>query len=308
MRRRGLVSMLVAGTVAVSAIAVSVGGGEKYMGAATPTPTATGTPGACDPAADCYPKPTSSGVGATGIPSGRTTATTCTTTPASGAVLEDCLFPGGSTITTTGAGATYRYSRFKGQLTKAGTGTLTVEYSTFGPDSGCQNYDNSFTGSNYTVRYSRFNDHVSEGPRDAGNNILIEENFIGPMCSNPGDHADGIQGFGGGTNVVIKHNTIDISTAADVNSAIFISDSSEMADVQANLVKGGTFSIKLNDDFTPDHGPWILIGNRIVNNSWLFGPMSNAGTSFNSSTCSDNRLVTIDAAYNVTALGSVVGC
>jgi hypothetical protein len=31
---------------------------------------------------------------------------------------------------------------------------------------------------------------------------------------------------------------------------------------------GGGYTIRLHDDFTPDHGPWMLIGNRIVNNSW----------------------------------------
>ena len=57
---------------------------------------------------------------------------------------------------------------------------------------------------------------MSEGPRVAGSNILIEDNLIGSMCSNSGDHADGIQGYGGGTNIVIRHNTIDLRTAKDV--------------------------------------------------------------------------------------------
>jgi hypothetical protein len=275
---------------------------------ATPTPTPTPT-GDCQAADNCYPKPQSTGVsGATGIPAGHTPKSGCTTNPGSGAVLTDCLYNGNTTITTSGSGATIRYSQFTGQVTHSGSGTLTVEYSNFGPTSGCQDYDNSFTGSNYTVRYSRFNEHVSEGPRVAGSNIDIEQNFIGPMCSNPGDHADGVQGYGGGTNIKIIHNTIDQRTAKDVTSPIFFADQSQSADVENNLVAGGSYSLRLQDDFSPDHGPWLLLGNRIVDKAWDFGPMDNVGTSLTAQTCSDNRLVNIDSGYNVTSVGSVVSC
>lgn len=277
---------------------------------ASPVPTATATPTSdqCLASANCYPKPSNVGSGATGVPGGHTPKTGCTSSPASGQVLTDCLFTGNVTVTTTGAGATYRTSEFRGQVKHVGTGTLTVEYSNFGPASGCQTYDNSFTGSNYTVRYSRFNSHVSEGPRDSGSNVLIEGSFIGPMCSSPGDHADGIQGYYGGDNVVIRHNTIDIRTADYVTSAIFIADSSESAIVRDNLVMGGGYTVRLHDDFVPDHGPWALIGNRIVSGAWDYGPMSNSGTSFTAETCSDNRLVTIDSSYNITNLDRELTC
>lgn len=261
----------------------------------TPTPSPTVTPGAF---------PNQSNTGAIG----HTPSASCTTSPASGAVLSDCLYSGGATITTSGAGATYRFSEFRGQVTHNGAGTLTIESSNFGPASGCQTYDNSITGGNYTVRGSRFNTHVSEGPRVADSNIDIEDNLIGPMCSNPGDHSDGVQGYFGGTNIKIIHNTIDQRTAADVTSPIFFADSSQSADVENNLVAGGGYSLRLQDDFTPDHGPWLLIGNRIVDGAWDFGPMDNVGTSFTAQTCSDNRLVNIDSSYNVTSTGALVDC
>jgi hypothetical protein len=223
-------------------------------------------------------------------------------------VVTDCLFGGGVTITTSGSGATYRFSEFRGQVTHAGSGTLTIEYSDFGPTSGCQKYDNSLTGGNYAVRYSRFNEHVSEGPRVASSNIVIEENFIGPMCSSPGDHADGIQGYGGGTNVLIRHNTIDQRSAAEVTAPIFFADNSQSARVEDNLVAGGGYSLRLHDDFSTDRGPWTLLRNRIVNRAWSYGPMNNVGTSFTASTCADNRLVDIDSSYNITSTGSVANC
>jgi hypothetical protein len=276
---------------------------------ATPEPTPTPEPsGDCLASENCYPKPANSGPGATGVPPFHAPAAGCTANPASGTVLTDCLFTGIVDITTTGSGATYRFSEFRGQIRHRGTGTLTVELSTFGPTSGCNNDDNAFTGSNYTVRNSRFNSHLHEGPRDAGSNILIEENFIGPICSGPGDHADGIQGYGGGTNVLVRHNTIDMRTAQDVTSAIFMADSSESARVEDNLVMGGGYTIRLHDDFTPDHGPWTLIRNRLVDGAWTYGPMNNALTTFTSQTCVDNRAVTIDGAYEITSSGRIIGC
>lgn len=305
--------------VATMAIFIALwvaGGGDPHNGGiATPTPTVTVTPtpttppeGACLASDNCYPKSGNVGAGATGIPAGHTASNNCTTNPADAQIMTDCLYASSTTINTTGSGATIRYSRFKGMVTHTGAGTLVVEYSTFGPDSGCSSYDNSFTGPNYAVRNSRFNEHVGEGPRVSYDNILIEENFIGPMCSNPGDHADGIQGYGGGNNIVITHNTIDQRTASDVTSPIFMADNSSSADVRYNLVAGGGYSIRLHDDYTPDHGPWVLIGNRIVTPGYGYGPMSNSGTTFTASTCQDNRLVTIDGGYNITSTGATIGC
>jgi len=256
---------------------------------------------------NCYPKPVNSGVGATGVPVGHTPASSCTTSPASGAILTDCLFTNGVTITTSGSGATYRFSEFRGMVTHTGSGTLTVEYSNFGPTSGCQTYDNSFTGGNYVIRFSRFNTHVSEGPRDADNNILIEENFIGPMCSNPGDHADGVQGFGGGTNVKILHNTFDMRTATDTTANVFMADNSLAADVENNLFMGAGYGLRLHNDTADASSLWIAIGNRFVSGSFGFGTFISSNITWTTN-CSDNRNVTIDASYNITSVGSIIGC
>ena len=77
--------------------------------------------------------------------------------------------------------------------------------------------------------------------------------------------------------------------------------------MQNNLVAGGG-STSASTTISPDHGPWVLKGNRIVNGAWSFGAMDNTGTTFTASTCSDNRLVSIDAGYNVTSVGAVVNC
>ena len=102
---------------------------------------------------------------------------------------------------------------------------------------------------------------------------------------------------------MVRHNTIDIRPAQYVTSAIFFAAASQSAKVEDNLVMGGGYTIRLHDDFSPDRGPWTLLRNRIVDGAWSYGPMTNTGTSFTASTCSDNRLVTIDSSYKVTSVG-----
>lgn len=271
----------------------------------TPSPTPTPTPtGDCLASAGCYPKPSNDGVGATGVPIGHVPASGCTTSPADGAVLEDCQFNGAVTIATTGAGATYRYSQFTGFVTHAGPGTLTLDYSDFGQASGCA--DEEILGGDYTVTHSRFNAHVSEGPRVSDSNIDIEDNFIGPMCSNSGDHADGVQGVGGGTNVRIVHNTIDQRTAQDVSSTILIADSSKSADVEDNLLAGGSYTLHEGNDTGTPSSQWAELRNLLVDQSWAFGPFYNTGISWSAANCSGNKYVLIDADYNVTAIDTVI--
>lgn len=262
--------------------------------------------GTCLASEDCFPKPSNTGAGATGIPPGHTPAGGCTTSPSSGATVDDCLFTGEVTITTTGSGATYRYSEFRARVTHAGSGTLIIEYSTWAPTSCGGQGDSSITSANYEVRFSRFNPNVSEGPRIAGSNISIHDNFIGNMCANPGDHADGIQGFGGGTNVVIRHNTIDQRAASpNWTAPIFIADGSDAAHAEDNLLVGGTYSLRLHNDDNTAASNWRAVGNRIVEDEYEFGPIS---TSNWNGTCSDNRLVTIDGSYNITSLGATQSC
>jgi len=141
-----------------------------------------------------------------------------------------------------------------------------------------------------------------------GANSTFEHNFIGPICSNPGDHADGIQAVGAGQNNIVHHNTIDLRTAVDFNAPIFFADNSESATVTDNLVMGGNFSIRIHDDATPDIGPWIITGNRIVTGSYSNSPASTVNTTCATTTWTNNRLVTINASYVILTTGAVVDC
>jgi hypothetical protein len=185
------------------------------------------------------------------------------------------------------------------------TGSLTIQDSTVGPPSGCLTVE-ALAYENYTATRVEFR-NVGDGPRVSGDNVTVQDSYI-HLCSQPGDHSDGIQGYGGGSNVLIKHNTIDQRDAKDVTSPIFFADGSKSATVQNNLLAGGGYTIRIHDDHTPDIGPWVITGNRIVQNAWVYGVVNNTATNCSTTTWTDNRLVNIDSNYNITSTGSEVGC
>jgi hypothetical protein len=222
-------------------------------------------------------------------------------------VIDGCIYTGD--VLVTAANVTIQRSRIYGHVWTNGRGSYTLTDSEVGPTSGC-NGDNALGFGNYTARRVYIH-NFGDGVRDSGSNITIEDSFL-LMCSNAGDHADGVQGYQGGTNIRINHNTIDMRRARDVNAAVFFADNSKAGTVTNNLLAGGGYTLRIHDDATPDIGPWVVTGNRIVAGSWNFGPVNNTNTTCSGSgarmTWSDNSLVTIDADYKVLTIGAAVGC
>jgi hypothetical protein len=247
-----------------------------------------------------YPTPS-----CTGVPAGTTLATVngSVTLSTPGQVYENKKVSG--SIQITAANVVIRNVEVTGRVYNSGNNTFTVEDSTIGPVTGCTNIEMMGYG-NYTARRVHMR-NAGDAFRVSGDNVLIEDSYAS-LCSVPGDHSDGVQGYFGGTNVIVRHNTIDQRGAQDVTSPIFFADDSESAVVQNNLLAGGGYSLRLHDDFNPDRGPWEATGNRIVQNSYSYGPANNVGTNCATTTWSDNRLVTIDANYNILTLGATVGC
>jgi hypothetical protein len=223
-----------------------------------------------------------------------------------GQVIDGVLITGSVRITA--ANVVIRNSEIRGTVWNSGNESkaFTIEDSTIGPPSGCAS-NNAIGFANYTLRRVHIR-NFSDGPRVSGSNITVEDSFM-LICSNSGDHSDGIQGYGGGTNVTIRHNTIDQRPASSVTAAIFFADSSQAATVRDNLLmSGGGYTLRIHDDFTPDHGPWIITGNRIVNGAWAFGPVLTTNTDCSTATWSDNSVVTIDGNYDVTGTVRTVSC
>jgi hypothetical protein len=273
------------------------------------TPTPTPTQGACLASANCFPKPTNTGLGATGIPAG-TTLKSCgssATLSTSNAVIDGCTYTG--SITVTGTNVTIRNSRIYGSIrTAAGSAnaSFTIENSELGATSGCSSYEALIGVQNYTARRNYLHSN-GDGFRVAGDNVTIEDNFV-TLCSNAGDHSDGIQGYFGGLRVLVNHNTIDQRPAASVTAPIFFADDSESATVTNNLllaINTSAYALRIHDDHAPDIGPWNITGNRMVGTKLTTNTECGASTT----KWTDNRNVTVDKNYDiVTTSTSLVGC
>jgi hypothetical protein len=240
----------------------------------------------------------------TGVPAGTSLTTVSSvnlSTP--GQVLIGRLVTGD--VNVSASNVVIRNSEIRGRISNSSGGSFTIEDSLVGPASGCASIE-AVGYSNYTARRVRMR-NVSDGFRVSGSNILIEDSFV-LLCSQSGDHSDGIQGYGGGTNVTVRHNTVDQRNAQDVTSPIFFADNSKSATVVDNLIMGGGYSLRIHDDYNPDIGPWIITGNRIVNGSWVNGAVDTTNTNCATTTWTDNRLVTIDSNYNILSLGALVNC
>lgn len=300
-----LTTSLLAAVVAVAGTAVSAQAAQSSHRPASQTLLET------------FPTPST-----TGVPAG----TTLTDLPPDGYDSD------GVPYYVVGANETITGKRFTGNLTISGNGAKIVNseiYGTIGNGNG--HYSFSVTDStigapdgngcngnvaiqfdNYTalrVRVRNFADAFRSTHRNGASNILIQDSFA-KLCSNPGDHSDGFQGYHGGTNVLIQHNTIDqrYTAPADTTAPIFNSDASKGISVKNNLLMGGTFTIRMDGDGTVS----VAQDNRIVDNAWIYGPVMTAGPTSGSNcpyiTWSGNTLVNIDSNYNITSTVGPLAC
>ena len=149
----------------------------------------------------------------------------------------------------------------------------------------------SYTARRVEIRNS------TDGFRVAGNDVLIQDSFFKAKSDGGCPHHDGVQGYYGGTNVIVRHNTLDVRVPC-ATGAIFFSDSSREVQAFNNLVMGGAMVLRANYcQLQRFHG------NRIVENSWDYNPTH---LQFGAFDLRDNRIVRIDSSYRVTWLGPEV--
>jgi hypothetical protein len=178
-----------------------------------------------------------------------------------------------------------------------------VDSTVIGSTSGCSSFGNGAIGvSNYTatrVRVSGFPDAF----RVAGSNILIEDSYATLCSANPNDHSDGLQAYGAanGTNITIRHNTIDqrAVTNGAATAPLFIPNDGDRqgntnitVNVTDNLLAGGGYSMRIYGDL-PFSAPNVT-GNKIVNNTWAYGPVDMTCSRIGN--WSGNAVVTYDFA------------
>lgn len=183
-------------------------------------------------------------------------------------------------------------------------GGLLIEDTEVGPASpGPDTPEVAIGTSGYTARRVEIHG-VTDGFRVAGPNVRIESSFV-VLSDVPGEcpHLDGVQGYGGGDNVIVHGNTIDARGSCST-SAVFMASASPHIDLQNNLLLGGAYSIHLNQVEAP--ATFVSLGNSVVEGSYDYGPSKILDSGSLSLTCGGNRLVTVDANYQVTAdLGEI---
>lgn len=256
----------------------------------------------------------------TGVPAGwrpRHTTNGDLTIRAPGTVLDGELVTG--TLRVNARNVTIRNSWIYGSInnqTSAGLdyGGLVVEDSDVGPASG--EGGDTFPAvlvAGYTMERVHVH-NFSEGPRVAAFNnpsvpassqtIVIRDSLI-QIVRGTCSHNDGIQGFGEPPRTIISHNTVDARAAGTdcTTGALFIgNDNPNLVTVTGNLLAGGGYTMRLDGPGrngpggTYDH----VTGNRIVNDSWGYGPV-HVDDCRTVADWADNSVVTIDSDYSVTS-------
>jgi hypothetical protein len=177
--------------------------------------------------------------------------------------------------------------------------SFTITDSTVGPAVGCLT-DPGIGQANFKASGVLVRGH-GDGFRDSGDNITIRESYV-HLCSNPGDHSDGIQTYMAGRGLVFDHNTVDQRDAKDITAPIFLVDDHTVdVTVTDNLIMGGTYSIQLKNA----HGTLVVRNNKLVDRSWVYGPVD---ADCGRIDWSGNTLVTIDRDYRVTSTVGPLPC
>jgi hypothetical protein len=179
------------------------------------------------------------------------------------------------------------------------TYSFTITDTTVGPARGCLTAP-GIGAAHYTAERVLIRGH-GDGFRASGDDIDIQDSYV-HLCSNPGDHSDGIQTYNTGKGLVFNHNTIDQRDARDITAPIFITDKRSVdVTVTNNLVMGGTYSIQVRNV----RGKQVVENNRLVDKSWVYGPVD---TDCHTVTWTGNTLVTIDDHYRVTSTVGPLDC
>ncbi|MFJ2028469.1 hypothetical protein [Streptosporangium sp. NPDC087985] len=283
---------------AVSAVTAAFLAGCTSSPAESPTSTPTGATGRCP----AYPTPA-----CTGVPPGtRLTVKALNEDGAAyrvrtpGTVLDGVHINGDLLIHADNV--TVRNSRIDGIVINADgprTFRFTITDSTVGPAQGCLTLP-GIGQDKYTATRVHIRGH-GDGFRASGDDIVIRDSYV-DLCSNPGDHSDGIQTYNTGRGLIFDHNTVDQRHAKDITAPIFLTDKQIVdAVVTNNLVMGGTYSIQLRNG----HGKLVVRGNKLVDRSWVYGPVDSECKAID---WADNWLVTIDENYRITSTVGPLAC
>jgi Bacterial TSP3 repeat len=267
-----------------------------------PEPPKNVTPTPAPAPAGGFPNPASTGVPAGWTPA-RTLSTNLTVTTA-GAVVQDIRFTNGADILVRAPNVTVRRVDLQGGIITNQIGTcnagLLVEDTTIEPQPG-QAYTTDagpvIGEGGYTARRVEIWKR-GEGFRasDCGP-VTIEDSFtyiLGDTADCGLDlHSDGLQGYFG-TGVIARNNTFIFGNKCGTSPWFVPRNQGNSGNytVDRMLVAGGGYVFRQGV-------PASITGLRIVNRSWVYGPISNL--------CSvispwEAKIVNIDSNYQVTGV------
>jgi hypothetical protein len=186
-------------------------------------------------------------------------------------------------------------------------GPFMVEECDIGPDTGTSSWLHGMIGvSNYECHQSHIHNTV-DAWRVSGDDVYVHRS-LAILTDLPDEHADGLQCYAGGTNILVDNCTIDCRLPTAKNSAVFAADSSAELRVRNSLLMGGAYTIRFHQWEIPS--TFEATGNRLVQGAWDFGPAFATRQPSDGSDLtliwSDNRLVTIDENYQVLTEGALV--
>jgi hypothetical protein len=229
----------------------------------------------------------------TGVPAGTTlkpSGSLHVTTP--GQVIDSLDITGN--VSVDAPGVVIKNSKIHGSGSGDGvrvlSGDVTVQ------DSEIYGFENAIGYSNWTAVRVNVHSDTGDGVK-LGSDTMLQDSWIHDLTPGPGAHADGGQMQDGVTNLVVRHNTIDVSSTS-VNSALFISpdlgpSTAGPVLIENNYLAGGGFTIFVVDG---SYGTYF-VGNITVRNNVFgasqYGPdRVNVSVTWSSNTLSNGQIVT----------------
>jgi len=255
-----------------------------------------------------FPNPSTVGVPPGWTPTTTRSTTLTVTTP--GTVIQDVRFTNGADLIVKANNVTVRRSEFQGGLISNQNGgcfpgMLLEEVSMVAPDHAGGNIQEGAIGyGGYTARRVKITGR-SEGFRVSScGPVTIEDSFAKIQPPEPcGDwHGDGLQGYGA-SGLTIRNVTIDMSdhTTNDGGNCygtapFFYRGVDQLntgtVNIDRLMVEGMGYPFRLGM-------PGRVTGPKIVNNSWVFGPIS---VKCSIASPWEAKIVTHDANYQPTTV------
>ncbi|WP_309135080.1 DUF4082 domain-containing protein [Cellulomonas sp.] len=237
---------------------------DAVFTADAPAPVAPTQPAPPAPA----PAPSTARPGAsnTGVPAGTTLkASGALTITTPNTVIDGYDISG--KVVVAASNVTIKNSRIHGNGTGDGisvrSGNVVIQ------DSEIYNFENAIGYSNYAAYRVNVHSTTGDGVK-LGSNTTLQDSWIHDLTPGPGAHADGGQVQDGIRNLVVRNNTIDVSSTTKANAALFIApDFGPTTDgpvlVEGNYLNGGGFTVFVVDG---NNGQYVIRNITFRNNTF----------------------------------------